>query len=256
MRQGVGVAILERQHLGVVQRLDGIAVDLLAAGSGSLGLGFFFGCQGFLGTELGNDGFALVGALDVHAGVFKIAHRQAVERQARGQPDFFIILAFIRLQALADQRSAHGAHELAGIGLGGFFPLFDLGIGQHEGARAVFVAAVHAQQLAAFHVVKQRRLLVGRSGRGLQPRQRSGDAIGLACGLHLGSQFVVALHVGAAGQGDAQNECAPQSGVRQWPEFHGCPCSELNGSTRKGPATPPQLQSGRSAEDAQARAAA
>ena len=162
----------------------------------------------------------------------------------------------VDLQAFADQRGAHGAHELGGVGLGGFLPFLDLGVGQQEGAGAIVVAAVHAQQFTTLQVVEQRRLFVGRSGRGLQPRQGRRDAIGLASGLHLGRQLVVALHVGAAGQGNAQHQCAPQSGVWQWPEFHGCPCSEMDGSTRKGPATPPGLQADRSAEDARARAAA
>ena len=242
MRQRVRVAILEGQHLGVVECLYGVAADLLAAGCRPFGLGFFLGGQGFLGAELGNDGLALVRALDIHAGVLEIAHGQAVERQARGEPDLLIVLALVDLQALADQRGAHRAHELAGVGLGGFFPLLDLGVGLQEGAGAVFVAAVHAQQFAPLHVVEQRGFFVSRGGRCLQPRQGGRNAVGLARSLHFGRQLVVALHVGTAGQGNAQYQRAPEPCVWQWPEFHGSPCSSLDERTRKRPVAPAPLQ--------------
>lgn len=42
-----------------------------------LGLGFFLGCNRLLDAELGNHGLALVGAFDIHTGVFKVALRDA-----------------------------------------------------------------------------------------------------------------------------------------------------------------------------------
>src|SRR6218665_804296 len=154
MAQRVLVAVLQGQPLRVVESLHRVAVDFLAARSGAIGLGLLFRRQGFLGAEFGNDGFAFVGALDVHPGVVEVTHGHAVERQARGQPDLFIVLAFIALQALADQRGAEHAHQFVGVGLGGVFPFLDLAVGLQEGLGAVGVAALHAQQLAALHVVQ------------------------------------------------------------------------------------------------------
>ena len=237
VRQRVGVAVLEGQHFGVVERFDRVAIQLLAARGGALGLGLFFGRQGFLGAELGNDGFALVRALDVHTGVFKIAHGHAVERQARGQPHLFIVLAFVHLQALAHQGRAHGAHQLGRVGFGGFFPFLDLDVRQQKRVGAVFVAAVHAQQLAPLQVVEQRGLIVLRLGRGFQLGQGSRNAAGAACRLHIAGQLVVALHAGATGQGRAQGQYPQQTGAKVRKSFHFFPTRTMYGMS-ESPAAP------------------
>ncbi len=234
VRKRVLVAVLERQHFGIVQRLDGVAVEFLAARGGALGLCFFFSGQGFLGAELGNDGFTLVGALDVHTGVFKVAHGHAVERQARGHPHLFIVLALVDLQAFADQCSAHGAHEFAGVGLGGFFPFLDLVVGQQEGVGAVGVAAVHAQQLAAFHVVEQRGFFFFGLGRAFELGDGCGNAAAAAGVLHVGRQLVMALHGGAAREGGAQGQ-HPQKARAEtgWMGGHECSLQIGRWCTRK-----------------------
>ena len=235
--QGVLVAILQRQHFGIVQGFDGVAVELLAAGSGALGLGFFFSRQGFLGTEFSNDGFALVRALDVHPGVFKITQGHAVHGQAGGEPHLLVVLTFVVFQAFADEGCAHRAHELGGIGLGSLFPFLDLDVGQQEGVGAVFVAAIHAQQLAPLQVVEQRGLIVLRLGRGFQLGQGSGNAAGAACRLHIAGQLVVALHAGATGQGRAQGQYPQQTGAKVRKSFHFFPSRTMYGMS-ESPAAP------------------
>ena len=79
--------------------------------------------------------------------------RDAIEGEARRQPDFLVVMAFIGLQAFADQRSADRACGLCSIGAVAF-PLLDALVSRQEGRCAFVIAAGQTEQFAFFQVVE------------------------------------------------------------------------------------------------------